>query len=309
MKKLCRYAALSSLAAAMLMSTGCTSTTDDASSSTIAYNEATTPHYDVVLREDAAAIDGNLDDAVWADVPSISGGFHFPWDTKEAPLTVFKGYHDGTDFYFCFEVHDENVVSEEEWKEDESTVDNEDRVELFLAGGSIDKPTTEGMPLYYGVEIDPQGRVHDYSIEYYRHFDGTWNLEGLDSAGVATDDGYIVEGKVPMASLQDLDLIHDNVMRAGVYRAEFSLPAEDGELVQEWISWIDPKTEAPDYHVDSSFGEFRFPAINKQRAERSSSFPEHQRQWLQRPLSLVFFLTRSLSCKKAGNFPALDRSL
>ena len=36
MKKLCRYAALSSLAAAMLMSTGCTSTTDDASSSTIA---------------------------------------------------------------------------------------------------------------------------------------------------------------------------------------------------------------------------------------------------------------------------------
>ena len=258
MKKLCRYAALSSLAAAMLMSTGCTSTTDDASSSTIAYNEATTPHYDVVLREDAAAIDGNLDDAVWADVPSISGGFHFPWDTKEAPLTVFKGYHDGTDFYFCFEVHDENVVSEEEWKEDESTVDNEDRVELFLAGGSIDKPTTEGMPLYYGVEIDPQGRVHDYSIDYYRHFDGTWNLEGLDSAGVATDDGYIVEGKVPMASLQDLDLIHDNVMRAGVYRAEFSLPAEDGELVQEWISWIDPKTEAPDYHVDSSFGEFRF---------------------------------------------------
>ena len=61
-----------------------------------------------------------------------------------------------------------------------------------------------------------------------------------------------------MASLQDLNLIHDNVMRAGVYRAEFSLPAEDGELVQEWISWIDPKTEAPDYHVDSSFGEFRF---------------------------------------------------
>ena len=43
MKKLCRYAALSSLAAAMLMSTGCTSTTDDAPSSTIAYNEATTP--------------------------------------------------------------------------------------------------------------------------------------------------------------------------------------------------------------------------------------------------------------------------
>ena len=111
MKKLCRYTALSSLAAAMLLSTGCTSTSDASSSSSIAYNEANTPHYDVVLREDAAAIDGDLSDAVWADVPSISGGFHFPWDTKEAPLTVFKGYNDGTDFYFCFEVHDENVVS------------------------------------------------------------------------------------------------------------------------------------------------------------------------------------------------------
>lgn len=88
MKKLCRYAALSSLAAAMLMSTGCTSTTDDASSSTIAYNEATTPHYDVVLREDAAAIDGNLDDAVWADVPSITGGFHFPWVRRSSAVRI-----------------------------------------------------------------------------------------------------------------------------------------------------------------------------------------------------------------------------
>ena len=54
---------------------------------------------------------------------------------KEAPLTKFQGYHDGTDFYFCFEVTDENVVTQEEWKDDESTVDNEDRVELFFAGG------------------------------------------------------------------------------------------------------------------------------------------------------------------------------
>lgn len=68
MKKLCRYTALSSLAAAMLLSTGCTSTSDASSSSSIAYNEANTPHYDVVLREDAAAIDGDLSDAVWARV-------------------------------------------------------------------------------------------------------------------------------------------------------------------------------------------------------------------------------------------------
>ena len=92
----------------------------------------------------------------------------------------------------------------------------------------------------------------------YNFFGQVVQSASSGSGFIITDDGYIVEGKVPMASLQDLNLIHDNVMRAGVYRAEFSLPAEDGELVQEWISWIDPKTEAPDYHVDSSFGEFRF---------------------------------------------------
>lgn len=260
MKKLSRSAMISTFAAGMLMIGGCSnSNAADESASAVAYNQANTPHYDVVKRDAKAEIDAALNDEVWADVPSISGGFHFPWDTKEAPLTVFKGYHDGTDFYFCFEVTDSEVVTEEEWKDDESTVDNEDRVELFFAGGSVDKPTPDGMEKYYGIEVDPKGRVHDYSIEYYRHFDGTWNLEGLETKGVTTDTGYIVEGKVPLKSLEDLNLIRDNVMRTGVYRAEFSKEnSGDEELIMEWISWVDPKTEAPDFHVDSSFGEFRF---------------------------------------------------
>ena len=225
----------------------------------IAYNEATTPHYDVVKRSEKITLDGKLDDKVWETVPAISGGFHFPWDAKEAPLTEFKAYNDGTDFYFAFNVIDEDVVVEKDWKDDESTVDAEDRVELFFAGGSVDKPTPEGMPLYYGIEVDPDGRVHDYSIEYYRKFDSKWNLEGLETKGVKNDNGYTVEGKIPMKSLQDLKLITNDVMRAGVYRAEFSTPAKEGDdPVMEWISWVDPKTETPDYHVNSSFGEFRF---------------------------------------------------
>lgn len=48
-------------------------------------------------------------------------------------------------------------------------------------------------------------------------------------------------------------------MCAGVYRAEFSTPEKDGDdPIMEWISWVDPKTEEPDFHVNSSFGEFRF---------------------------------------------------
>ncbi|MBS5149983.1 MAG: carbohydrate-binding family 9-like protein [Butyricicoccus pullicaecorum] len=222
-------------------------------------NQAATPHYDIAKRTDKATVDGKLDDGVWKTVAALSGDFHFPWDAKEAPLTVFKGYHDGTNFYFGFEITDADVVVEEAWKADESTVDAEDRAELFFAGGSVDKPTPKGMPLYYGIEIDPKGRVHDYSIEYYRKFDSKWNLNGLETKGAQTDTGYVVEGKVPLKSLQDLGLIQNDVMRAGVYRAEFSAPKKgEKDPVMEWISWVDPKTEAPDYHVDSSFGEFRF---------------------------------------------------
>ena len=75
-----------------------------------------------------------------------------------------RGTQRNVDVYKRQEVTDENVVTQEEWKDDESTVDNEDRVELFFAGGSVDKPTTSGMEKYYGVEIDPQGRVHDLSL-------------------------------------------------------------------------------------------------------------------------------------------------
>ncbi len=222
-------------------------------------NQAATPHYDIVKRADKAAVDGKLDEKVWSTVAALSGDFHFPWDAKEAPLTVFKAYHDSTDFYFGFEVTDAQVLVEKEWKPDESTVDAEDRVELFFAGGSVDKPTPKGMPKYYAIEVDPSGRVHDYSIEYYRKFDSKWKLEGLETKGNKTETGYTVEGKIPLKSLEALELIQNNVMRTGVYRAEFSAPKQgEKDPVMEWISWVDPKTPAPDYHVDSSFGECRF---------------------------------------------------
>ncbi|MDD3049105.1 MAG: sugar-binding protein [Bacilli bacterium] len=258
MKKGYRFLCTSISASMMLIGVvGCSTKKAD-TTNTIAFNEASTSHYDVVKRSDQAIIDGVIEEKVYADINAISGGFHFPWEHKEAPFTSFKGYSDGTNFYFNFEVKDEDILVDEDWKKDESTVDNEDRVELFFAGGSINKPSTDGMKLYYGIEIDSKGRVHDYSIEYYRHFDGTWNLEGLETKATTTETGYVVEGKIPLKSLQDLDLIHNNMMRVGIYRAEFSKNANAKEPKMEWISWVDPKTEAPDFHVDSSFGEFYF---------------------------------------------------
>lgn len=228
------------------------------STSSIAYNQASTSHYDVVKRDQSATIDGSMNEDVWKDIGSISGSFHYPWESTEAPLTIFKAYHDNDNFYFGFDVTDPDVLLEEK-ANDESIVDVEDRVELFFASGSVDKPTTEGMQPYYGIEIDAKGYVHDYSIIYYRDFDSDWTLDGLETKAQITDTGYIVEGLIPMKTLNDLKLINNNIMRTGVYRAEFSSPESESEdIIMQWISWVDPKTEAPDFHVDSSFGEFRF---------------------------------------------------
>ncbi len=225
----------------------------------MAYNQASCNNYDVLYRQDKLELDGNLDDSVWQTVGDISGSFHYPWEEIEAPFTSFKAFHDKENLYFSFEVIDKDVVKIEEWNEDESTVDNEDRVELFFASTSVDKPDNYKLPIYYATEVDPLGRAHDYSVEYYRKFDSKFNFENAKYAAVVNDSGYTVEGMIPIKTFKELKLINpDNTMRAGVFRAEFSKKSDSDDLIMQWISWVNPKTIVPDFHVDSAFGEFRF---------------------------------------------------
>lgn len=222
----------------------------------VAAAQQATPHYDVASEKAAVAVDGKVDEAVWAQVGAIDGSFHFPWEAVKAPRTIFKAFHDAQNFYFSFVVYDADIVAQKAWK-GESTVDNEDRVELFFAPSAVDKPAVGGLPAYYAIEVDPLGRVHDYSTVYYRHMDSAWKMQGLRTTAVIEDGKYTVEGAIPLQTLKALKLIDANgVMRTGVYRAEFSQKKEG--LDMRWISWVDPKTPEPDYHVDSSFGEFRF---------------------------------------------------
>lgn len=214
------------------------------------------PGYDVVLRAEAPEIDGDLSDAVWAEVPVLNGAFRFPWEAVEAPATTFRSFSDGEKLYFMFSVTDGAVLAEDEWS-GESTVDDEDRVELFFAAGPVDLPVDYALPLYYCIEVDPKGRTHDYSVKYYRDFDSEWSMAGLETAAALTETGYSIEGAVPLTTFAGLGLIDEmGTMKVGVFRAEFTKPAD--EIVMQWISWVDPKTPVPDFHVDSAFGEFRF---------------------------------------------------
>lgn len=218
---------------------------------------AVTPEYELALVKTPVVVDGMLDEKEWGAITPIDKALHFPWEKKTAPSTVFKAFHDEKNMYFSFLVKDADVVAEADWK-NESTVDNEDRVELFFAPGPIDKKMGNSVPVYYAVEVDPMGRTHDYSMTFYRkNMKSGWDMPGLKTAAKIVKGGYSVEASIPLESLKKLKLIKGGAMQTGVYRAEFSKPKKGG-LVMQWISWVDPKTPEPDFHVNSSFGVFKF---------------------------------------------------
>lgn len=218
--------------------------------------------YDVVSRFSEIKIDGDVNEGVWKNVPSINGNFRFPWEKAEAPNTVFKAFHNGRFLFFSFVCEDPAVLVKEQFGDERATVDVEDRVELFFAPSPIHKPVDYKMPTYYAVEIDALGRVHDYSMQFYRsNMDSSWRMPGLKTAGKLIDNGYSVEGSIPLDELIKLGVLEDtsdDYMLVGVFRAEFSGDMDNPDkLIQRWISWVDPFTDDPDFHVDEAFGYFR----------------------------------------------------
>jgi hypothetical protein len=200
----------------------------------------------VPLAEEPArvTVDGSLDEPVWATARRIRS-FSSPWAADLPVQTEFLSFVSDENLYFAFRVEDSDLVILD--GEEEELVARGDRIELFFSRNL-------SLEDYFCVEIDPRGRVFDYRGSYYRQFDNSWSLPGLETAGRITRQGYIVEGAIPLASfdLMGLPLAdRESVIRFGLYRAEFSeVPVHR----EEWISWIRPDSETPDFHIPSSFG-------------------------------------------------------
>lgn len=177
----------------------------------------------------------------------------FPWRAEPAPATEFIVRADGAALYFAFRVADEDVVIVDGPPDDESLVARGDRVELFVAR---DAELNE----YYSIEIDPRGRVLDYSARFYRRFDDAWDCPGLTVAARQRAGGYDVEGRLPFRALDEMGISVGSAPRllAGVFRGEFSHRGQD--IAESWISWVRPQVPEPDFHVPSAFGCFRLGA-------------------------------------------------
>ena len=176
--------------------------------------------------------------------------FTYPWDDQEPPSTLFRAHTQDARLHFHFIVEDPEVVVEER-QFVETTVDGEDRVEIFFA-------KDESLTDYWCIEIDPLGRVHDYHARFYREFDADWDCPGLEAAAEPTPTGYEVTASIPLQSLEELlgrPVQPGTSIRIGLFRADFFGPpgATRGASTTNWISWVRPRSPQPDFHIPSAF--------------------------------------------------------
>lgn len=218
-----------------------------------AQNHQDTNTYHVGYHSAAPVLDGKFDEEVWGKVTALTD-FTNPWVEEKMPATSFKAYHDGEYFYFGFDVEDPNIVAYEKL-DDEWMVARQDRVELFFAQAPIDQQREDGSwPNYFALEMDYHGRTLSIKADSQKNRDADWNMETLEAKGVRTDKGYTLEGRIALAELDKLGVIHDNRIQAGAYRAEFSIVK--GREKADWITWVNPQIEKPNFHINSSFGQF-----------------------------------------------------
>jgi len=215
-------------------------------------------------------LDGQPSESAWQQA-KVEEHFVSPWKKEAAPPTEFRAVCDGTNLWFAFRVHDADVVVLDKLRDKEDEV-FEDRVEVYFS-------RDEQLKDYFCFEVDSRGRVFDYRGSFYRKLDTKWHFDGLEAKGRPTEDGYEVEGRIPLKSFEVMGfpaVRPGTKIRCGLYRAEFShdrsgrvveqktslhnlgRKVEGPPPIEEWISWVDPKLKEPDFHVPETFGWLEF---------------------------------------------------
>ena len=212
-----------------------------------------TPVYKV-KKATEVTLSGNVDDPQW-NVANNLTDFKSPWDNKPVDPISFRALYDEEYLYFSFVVADNEVYTD--LKDDsKESIAQSDRVELFLRSDYSLDP-------YYCLEIDTQPRVMDFLARPNRNFDlgWSWPAAGIEVKSAIDEQKFSVEGKLSLASLKTLNLLKQDklgyYLEVGVYRAKYTRETT-GQNKATWITWVDPQTEYPEFHIKDSFGVFRF---------------------------------------------------
>lgn len=190
---------------------------------------------------------GRGQDVLWDQAIPLTD-FSYPWREETAPATTFKALWTDSHFFFLYRAADTEIITKERGLGERDPVDS-DRVEIFFKAN-------DKMDPYYALEMDALGRLLDTEGRYHRNIDFDWNWPEGELVLQASRDnsGYVVEGSISFASLEELGMYKgDNELQAGLYRGEY-VTDDKGEIATKWISWVMPDSETPDFHIPSSFG-------------------------------------------------------
>lgn len=205
--------------------------------------------YKVVLINKNQKKDPEILEASFWEKANCLTDFSSPWKSDPVSKIEFRALHDLENFYFNFQVFDIDIYID---KKDDSvdSIGNSDRVELFFR-------TNDTLNPYYCLEMDTAARIMDFEAKPNKDFDFNWNWpkEHLEVKSSKEENSFIVEGRISIVSLKELNLIQNNTIEAGVYRAKFSKD-EKQNYEPTWISWVNPNTPEPNFHIATSFGKF-----------------------------------------------------
>jgi Carbohydrate family 9 binding domain-like len=199
------------------------------------------------ITAEAIIVTGQGDSPHWNNGTELTD-FTYPWEAETPPLTSFKAVHNNNWLYLLYQVKDDNVqVLVKENKKIE--VVYSDRVEIFFR-------KDDKMSPYYGLELDPHGRVYDYEATFHRQFNDqwTWPAGHLKVMASRTNEGYTVEVAISKESLKQLGLMKGNKLEAGLFRGNCIEMTEGKDSNIKWISWVRPDSETPNFHIPSAFG-------------------------------------------------------
>jgi len=180
---------------------------------------------------------------------NINNDFHYPWENNLEAKTTFRALYDERNLYFRFEVTCSPVLAYVV-NNAKMEVNDSDRVEIFFRKDDKLRP-------YYCLEMDSKGRLMDFNANYYKNFDFDWNWpsDEIIIRSEITKTGYNLCGAISLESLNQLGVLSENCIEAGLYRGHcLQLPEGNNEADFKWISWVTPNSETPDFHIPSSFG-------------------------------------------------------
>lgn len=198
------------------------------------------------IEKNTLKINRLADNSLW-NKAEIAADFISPWDNSEPEKIELRALWDLENIYFCFTVYDSKIHID---RKDDSvdSINESDRVEIFFRKDKIMNP-------YYCLEIDPTPRIMDFIAYPGKKFDFDWNWPKNDLIVKSTikQDYFVVEIAITIQSLKNFNLIKNNTIEAGFYRAKYK-KQENNLFEPTWISWINPNTETPNFHIASSFG-------------------------------------------------------